>query len=246
MEEIDRTSHKLELGRETRQSEAEVANAGFGDLDDQLAALQGLLAAVGWPTGIQGEFLDLIARDALEFALMIRSEAGAGRWTAAVSNQRSLHERCDYLLAAAIAPGFWDIYRKRMEKRMEKRIARGFRGKERLLSHEARQIINRWEQGQTGTSGLLELGRGMSATSAELQHHVIGVSWNAARDEEFRQSVLFGTRQTIRGACDSILLALDIIGESNIEEWRRLQTLVFESTSSAAPTAEQPQGQDTA
>jgi hypothetical protein len=242
MDEVERTSHKLELGGETGQSDAEVANPGFGNLDDHLAALQNLIAEVRWPAGIQGEFLELIARDALEFALAIRSEAGAGRWTAAVSNQRSLHERCDYLLAAAIDPGFWDAYRKRMEKR----IAKGFRGKQRVLSHDARQIINRWEQGQTGTSGLLELGRGLSATSAELQHHVIGVSWNASQDEEFRQRVLFGIRQTIRGAGASLLLALDILDQNGTDEWRRLQTLVFDSTSSAAPTTNEPQGQDTA
>ena len=242
MDEVVRTSHELELGGETRQSEAEVANAGFGVLDDHLAALQNLIAEATWPDGMQGEFLQLIARDALEFAMAIRSEAGAGRWTAAVSNQRSLHERCDYLLAAAIDPGFWDMYCKRMKKR----VASRFQENLRLLSNEARGIINRWESDQVGTSGFLEVRRALNATSSEMLHHAIGVSWNASQDEEFRQGVLLAIRQTIRCACASLLLALDIIGESDTEEWRRLQTLVFESTSSAAPTTDKPQGQDTA
>ena len=138
MDDTIRMSLQLEMSVVVTQKAAVSADGDFGSLDLLVEALAYLVAEAVWPETMQGAFLDFLVQDVLEFSTAIRSEARAERWTSAVSLKRSLHERSEYVVAAAIDAGFWDAYRDRMQKRIET----DFRGKSRLMSEDARGIIN--------------------------------------------------------------------------------------------------------
>jgi len=194
----------------------------FENLDRLVEALSTLASEATWPEGEHGEFLGFLADDLVEFAAAIRGEARAERWTTALSLGRSLHERQLYLLAAAIDPGFWNAYRMRMQKRIDS----DYRGSSRLLSEVARGVINRWESQHPGGQRLLELSLRVHATSSELLHHSIGVSWLASQDDQHRNLSLANVETTVRGACAVFLLAMKITGHGDQEMYRRMWALV--------------------
>jgi len=194
----------------------------FESLERLVEALSTLASEATWPEGEQGEFLGYLANDLVEFAAAIQSEARAERWTTALSLGRSTHERQLYLLAAAIDPGFWNAYRMRMQKRIDS----DYRGSSRLLSEVARGVINRWDSEPRGSQKLLELSLRVQATSSELLHHSIGVSWLAAQDDQHRALSLANVDTTVRGACAVLLLAMKITGHGDQEMYRRIWALV--------------------
>lgn len=199
----------------------------FESLDRLVEAVSVLESEATWPEGEQGEFLGFLAGDLVEFAIAMQCEARAERWTTALALGRSLHERREYLLAAAIDAGFWDAYKLRMQKR----IADDYRGKSRLLSELARGVIHRWENERHGAQHLIDLGLRVHATSSELLHHAIGVSWLADRDDQHRALSLANVETTMRGACAVFLLALEVVGDSGREIHRRAWALVSASAS---------------
>lgn len=208
----------------------------FENLDRQVETISSLRSEATWPEGEQGEFLGFLAGDLVEFAIAIQCEARAERWTTALALGRSMHERQEYLLAAAIDAGFWDAYKSRMQKR----IADDYRGKSRLLSELARGVIRRWENERHGTQHLLELGLRVHATSSELLHHAIGVSWLAAQDAQHRALFLANVETALREACSVFLLALEVIGDSGREIHRRTWTLVTGSASDGEQPKREP------
>ncbi|MYA00640.1 MAG: hypothetical protein F4169_07965 [Gammaproteobacteria bacterium] len=211
----------------------------FGNLDRLVEALSTLAAEATWPEGEHSEFLGFLANDLVEFAAAIQSEARAERWTTALSLGRSLHERQLYLLAAAIDPGFWNAYRVRMQTRID----RDYRGSSRLLSEVARGVINRWESQHPGGQRLLELSLRVHATSSELLHHSIGVSWLVSQDDQHRNLSLANVETTVRGACAVFLLAMKITGHADQDLYRRVWALVDPPGEAQSPS-EEPEGDE--
>ena len=204
---------------------SEAGRDEFVHLDRLVETLFALASDATWPEAEHGEFLGFLARDLLEYATAIQSEVRAERWTTALTLGRSLYERQEYLLAAAIDPSFWDAY----QERMQERIDSDYRGKSRLLSEMARGVINRWENQRAGTRHLLDSSLRVHATSSELLHHSIGVSWLASQDDELRARSLANVESTVRGSCVAFLVALEIVGNNDTLILRHTSSRLLES-----------------
>ena len=189
------------------------SSSDVSDIDHLLALFQFLVEEATWPDTTQGEFLDYLSADVLEIGSSIRNLADSEFWTTAVLLGRPLHERSLFLWAAAIDPAFFDVYHQEMKVRMESDFRKGGR----LLVGEARGVINKWEQKRAGTSGLLESNLRVWSTSSQLQHHSIGMSQLAAQNNEQRKAYAKNAAVTLRSACETLLVSLEITGRSNAE-----------------------------
>lgn len=197
---------------ESDQSSADLTNNTL-QIDSCCALLQYLVDETKWPDTTQGEFLDYLSADVLEIASSIRSLAVSELWTTVALLGRPLYERSQFLLAAAIDPAFFDVYRQQMEVR----IASDFQKKPGLLAGEARRVIDQWDQKKKDNSKLDDVARYAWSTSSELLHHSIGMSRFASRDSEHRTLYVKGTNARLRSACGVFLASLGIVGGHNTE-----------------------------
>ena len=195
---------------ESAQPSADSAS-GPMQIDRCWALLQYLANEARWPDTTQGEFLAYLAGDVLEIASSIRNLAASDCWTTVALLGRPLFERSQFLLAAAIDPAFWDVYRQRMEVQIDS----NFKKRPGLLAGEARRVIDNWEQKRTDNSDLADSTRYAWSTSSELLHHSIGMSRMASQDSGRRTLYVKGATAQLRSACGALLTSLGIVGGHN-------------------------------
>ena len=214
---------RIEIESLESRPRSEPRNSNLAYLDLLLESLALLIRESDWPESEQGEFVAFLANDVYEFGSAIRCEIAADRWTAATALNRPLKERAEYALAAAIDPEFWNLYRERMTKQID----RGFKGRSRNLIGTARGIIDRWARESKGVEGTRISSTNSYRISSEILHQGIGLTREANRSSDNRDLFVTNCCIGVRIAVMLVVLATEIIGVHATEGLRIAKSTAF-------------------
>ena len=204
----------------------ETTSEDLGYFDQLLETLSQLVGETAWPETKQGEFLRYAADDVLELSFVIRAAAGTGRFTAATALMRPLHERSEYLLAAAIEPGFADEHEAYIKKLAERELES--RPTARKMDRVARAIIGSWEERVIPEPiRLKKKSETLYGRTSEIQHRGVGASRAARQNPEERHGALVAVRGQVETALRFVLLTVAIVGMKDTQAWRRAKALVL-------------------
>ena len=203
----------------------ETAGEDFRYFDQLLEAMSQLISETKWPETKQGEFLRHAVEDVLEVSAVIRAAAGAGCFSTAAALLRPLHERSEYLVAAAIEPGFADEHEAYITDLPEREL--GSRPTARKLDRAARGIISSWEEEAEIPIGLTEKSKALYGNTSEIQHRGVGASWAARQNPEERHAALVAVRGQVETALRFVLLTVAILKLTDTQAWRRARALVL-------------------
>lgn len=218
-------SLETEIQSSTFQPLPALAGSGLEYLDQLLEALSQLVSQTGWPESQQGEFLDYVTRDVYEFGLAIRKEAAEKRWSVVAALMRPLHERSEYVLAAAVDSSFHEKFLKYLDSQAIK----GFTDRPRNMDSEARGTIDRWATTSHGQDGLLEISKSLNKYGSLLLHHGIGLSGVLANNMETRCGLLKMASSRVLCALANVLLAIQALGVNDTEAWHKARRLVSQA-----------------
>ncbi|MYJ74502.1 MAG: hypothetical protein F4089_05105 [Gammaproteobacteria bacterium] len=90
----------------------------------------------------------------------------------------------------------------------------------RLLSEDARGIVDRWARESKRTDGLLDTSRQLNRVGSELLHHGIGLSRVSGDDDELRRGLVTMAHGRAQLALANVLLAVEIVGAADTPAWR--------------------------
>ena len=214
----------LDIDFETSELQVlpEAAGMDFMYLDQLLDALSRLIHDTLWPSSRQGEFLEYVIRDVHEFGCAIRAEAEAGRWTVAAALIRSLQERSEYALAAAVDSTFPKKYVESINEQIDK----NFTASSRQLADIARGVIDRWAKESHGKDGLLEVSIRLNKIGSEILHRAVGLSGEAEEIVKARPGLLRMASGRVQCALANVMLAIKVIGGDDTKAWQEAQSIM--------------------